>query len=378
MGRLVPVEGVGDLRAPAVRRAAAAEEDPAVGGAVQVVDRVAGGGDELAVAPADLLPQLRRERLGQDDQGVERDHRPPQLRQLGQVRLAGEDQCLGPDLAVGGQEAGVAARLPVDHRRLFPDRRPFALDGAGEAADHPAGVDRRAVRHVDRALHVGDVDPAARLVGVEELVVLPEAERHHLVVAGDHRGELVLAAGEAEDAPLLPLGVDLLLLEHAVDLADGLVHGAGDGAGGLRAVLVADRAERDREAGVAPAAVAAGRAEAGNLSLEDADLERGVALQQVVGGPEAGEPGPQHGDVDVGRAVEPRPRREVVAAGLEPVGVGPVVLHRRSPRNGTALPDPSVAGTATAASYTVGAARLLPARRQSCVGETGRAAVAHA
>jgi hypothetical protein len=52
-----------------------------------------------------------------------------------------------------------------------------------------------------------------------------------------------------------------------------------------------------------------------HLALHDDHTERRVAAQQVVRGPQAGEPRPDHADVGLGVAGERRPGRELVAVG---------------------------------------------------------------
>ena len=83
------------------------------------------------------------------------------------------------------------------------------------------------------------------------------------------------------------------------DLIDCVDHGAGDSARGFRAISLTQQTDRDREAGIAPPAVAPGSAEASDLPLDDRDAQRRLAAQEVVGRPEAGVPGAHHRDVDI-------------------------------------------------------------------------------
>ena len=76
------------------------------------------------------------------------------------------------------------------------------------------------------------------------------------------------------------------------------------GARGDEPGSAASRRERRGEQRGAPAAVAAGRAEARGLGLEHGDPQGRVGARQVVGGPEAGEPGADDRHVDVGVAGE--------------------------------------------------------------------------
>jgi hypothetical protein len=94
------------------------------------------------------------------------------------------------------------------------------------------------------------------------------------------------------------------------------------GEGGRTVGVSRQRGEGGREERRAPAAVAARRAEAGGLGLEDEDAELRVRLREVVGGPQPGEAGPDDRDVGVGVAVER------CAGG--PVGVDGVVPEREA------------------------------------------------
>ena len=112
-------------------------------------------------------------------------------------------------------------------------------------------------------------------------------------------GSLVLTARQAQRAAAGPLRVDSFGGDHPLDLVDRVDHRAGDRARGLRAESLAQQADRDREAGIAPPAVAPGCAEAGDLPLDDRDPQRWLAAQEVVGRPEPGVPGAHDRDVDV-------------------------------------------------------------------------------
>ena len=113
--------------------------------------------------------------------------------------------------------------------------------------------------------------------------------------------ELGRGPGHHHGAALAGLGVDALARRDPEHLVDGGAHrpvlgqcpvpvGAGQ-AGQL--------AESGREEGGAPAAVAARGAEARGLGLQHHDAQPRVGLEEVVGGPEAGQPGADHRDVDV-------------------------------------------------------------------------------
>ena len=146
-----------DRRSEVVRRAAATEEDPPVRRSRQVVDARAEGMDALAVGPADGRPLRVGQRLGQDDQRVERDELAVERLEPRQPGLAGEDdgpsarrrraRCAGrarrrstpraASAGVPGREAG--------HARSLVDGRAATLDRARQPADELGRLDRRVV-----------------------------------------------------------------------------------------------------------------------------------------------------------------------------------------------------------------------------------------
>jgi hypothetical protein len=93
------------------------------------------------------------------------------------------------------------------------------------------------------------------------------------------------------------------------------------GASRLEAEAFGHERQRELQTGRHPAAVPSGGAETGDIAFDDGDIERWIALLQIIGGPESGIAGTQYGDVDVNRAVERRSRRQIVAAGIEPVAI---------------------------------------------------------
>ncbi len=158
-----------DRRAEAIRRAAATEQDPAVGGPRQVVDRQSIGRHDLPGAPADRGPFGVRDRLGQDDQGVQRQERSMELVELAQVGLAGEHDRARSNLAVRRPQAPAegAAVHPVRRRsRRFVRRscRPVARrPGPGRERACPDGPRRTGCRRSSRAHpRSGSVRPSRR------------------------------------------------------------------------------------------------------------------------------------------------------------------------------------------------------------------------
>ena len=139
--------------------------------------------------------------------------------------------------------------------------------------------------------------------------------------------QVVVGPRDLELAALGIRRIDAFALANAADVVDRVVHCQRDRPRDGRAVVGGERAGSDGETGETPAAVAAGRAEPGDLRFDDGDVERRLALQQVIRGPEAGEPGAEDRDVDVGRTVERRPRRQVITRCIEPKAVATVILH---------------------------------------------------
>ena len=160
-------------------------------------------------------------------------------------------------------------------------------------------MDAGADRGVERGDRVGDPDAIGDLRGVEQLVPIGESERVKGLVGALDARPLVFTARQTQRAAARPLRVDSFSGDHPLDLVDRVDHRAEDRARGLRPEPLAQQADRDREAGIAPPAVATGCTEAGDLSLDDRDPQRRIAAQQVVGRPETGVPGAHDRDVDV-------------------------------------------------------------------------------
>ena len=144
-----PVVGGADPRAEVVRRAAAAEDHPAVGRALAVDDQVPVVAERLALAQPDLVPHRVRQRLGGDDQRVDRGDRPAQPGQPRRCspRSRARRRRPGPCRASVRHRAAARCRGPASARRS----RRRALDDVGQPADELGRLDRRAVRGERRA-----------------------------------------------------------------------------------------------------------------------------------------------------------------------------------------------------------------------------------
>src|SRR5215210_2301662 len=172
---LVEVVVVPYARAVVVGRAAAAEEYAPVGRAGEVVHGVAVGGHALAALPADLCPLRLGEGFGQDDQGVDGQHLPAQLGQPRQVGLPREHDGAGAYLANVRHQPRACAGLEVGYSCPLEDLTAEALDGPGEPAREPRGVNGRAVRIVERPPGAGDPDAFGALLRVEQHEVFLDA-----------------------------------------------------------------------------------------------------------------------------------------------------------------------------------------------------------
>ena len=145
------------------------------------------------------------------------------------------------------------------------------------------------------------------LVGVEQPLVLlgePARVRHAHVTA--HPRQLGRRAGQRHRAAAVVLRVDALGLDHAADLADGVLHCPVQSQRVARRGLPRQHVPRGGEQRAAPAAVAPGGAEPGHLLLEHRDPESRVRPAQVVRRPQAGEPRADHHDVVRRRAGQRR------------------------------------------------------------------------
>ncbi len=102
-----------------------------------------------------------------------------------------------------------------------------------------------------------------------------------------------------EQRPALdePAAQPFLAVDPA-DLVDRVTKGRQLGERGRRARSAGDGVGRDRPQRRDPAAVAAARAEADVLGLEDEHVQVGPVAQEVVGRPQAGVPAPDDDDVD--------------------------------------------------------------------------------
>src|ERR1700722_20294915 len=84
---------VSNRRAEGIGRTTAAKEDASIWRLSQINNCVACGSNTLSVLPSDLRPLPGGQWLGQRDQGIDRQERPVQRREAGQIRLPCEHSC---------------------------------------------------------------------------------------------------------------------------------------------------------------------------------------------------------------------------------------------------------------------------------------------
>src|SRR5215211_7312935 len=177
---LVPVVLVAYTRAVVVWRAPAPEQYAPVFGTREVVDRVTVGRHTLAALPADAGPPLLGQGLGKDDEGVDREYLAAQLAESRQVGLTSEHDRARAHLARVRHQprarAVLATLLVVRHGGPLEDHTAEPLDGPGEPAREPRGVDGRAMQVIQCAPGAGDPDALCRLIRAEQPDALFQAE----------------------------------------------------------------------------------------------------------------------------------------------------------------------------------------------------------
>ena len=268
-----------------------------------------------------------------------------QFRELGEVRLAGQHDHRRPDLAPRRDERGPSRRVPGTERgdrRPLVDQGAVALHGPRQAAHEPARVhDRRVVGHEgpERAL---DPDALRELRGIDDPVAVPEPEAPVFLERRVERRQALRPARDDDLAAPVEPCIDARLGRRAPDLVDGVVGRLLHPPRRVLAVQLREAVHRDVQVRRAPGAVPPRRPEPGDLTLEDHDPARRVTAVEVERGPQPGQPRAKDRDVGLDGTLERRPRRQVVAGGLEPVGDGRVVGHvamvAAAPGGGRAVP----------------------------------------
>src|ERR1700722_13067644 len=117
------------------------------------------------------------------------------------------------------------------------------------------------------------------------------------------------ATRKAQCPALAKARVDRFLIAYRTNRLDGCLQSAQQVARSAGTVSAGQLAGGDGKTRRAPATISAGGAVAGDLALNNGDLPFRTGAQQVIGGPEAGVTGSEDCDIDIGRALNCRPRR---------------------------------------------------------------------
>ena len=279
-----------------VGRAAATERDAVVRRPLAVDDQVPCVGHRLAAGPADLVPDrlsgAARSRSSTSRSGTT----SRRARERRGQRLGRADDHVGAHRAMlGAQRVPGRSLAPASARR------------ARRRARSTASASPRASRAGWIAAQCGVcAAPSWSATSMRSRAAVASSHRSSSSAkptrawrdSACSRPRWAALRGEAGRAALDEVAVDALVGADLADLVDGVVHRLlhRDRAPAVRAM--ADRRRLDGEERRAPAAVAARRAEARDLRLEDRDPQRRIGAMQVVRRPQAGVAGADDGDVD--------------------------------------------------------------------------------
>ena len=153
---------------------------------------------------------------------------------------------------------------------------------------------------------------------------------------------------------------------HRTDLVDRGDHRPPHLERGLQPVRLFEGGRRTREQRTAPPAVTTGCAEAGDLFLEHDDSQGRRSAQEIVRGPQAGEPAAD--DRNPGRrvAAQRRSRSEVIRHGVVPERQRPVLLYSRDHASvSTARRMPSISSNSAGPIVSGGASCTTGSPRSS-------------
>ena len=279
-----------------VRRPAAAEDEPVVDAALAVDDQVPVLAEGLIVVQPDPVPYRGGQRLRGDDERVHRSNRAARAVQRRRPRFG------RPHDVPSGHGRPVIechhARVDASHPRPLDDPAATALDRRREPAHQPVGVHPRTVglegpaersRHSQAGRHLWSVEPGQAQP--------PGVGRRDFRTGLRH---LRRTPGHHDRAALVEAGVDALGRAQRAQVVDAVAQRGHQAASRDGAVHPRDRFGANGIQRRDPSAVATARAEADVLGLDDEHLQRRVALQQVVGGPQPGVAAAD--DADVSRA----------------------------------------------------------------------------
>ena len=256
-----------------VRRAAPAEHDPLVGGALAVDDQVPEVGERRAVVPGRSHPRPPQA-AARSPRSASRPGRRARFMpsRSGVKPSVARTTCAALTVPCGSEHP---TRLDRRHLGLLVDRDSARLDDPGQAADELGRVDPGAVRRVGRTEHVGGRAHRGRLGGVQQpdvvLGVAPGCARPSTSCLA--RSSWVSVRAKTSVPPRwrsqsMPSAATTRSTSATVCRISAIIAlaAARDEPGSL-ASLSRDLREQRR----APAAVAAGGAEAGDVLLEHGD-----------------------------------------------------------------------------------------------------------
>ena len=290
-----------DAVAGVVDGVVAAPQDPVVGGQPEVVELVAGVRHAVPVAPPDRRALLGVERLGHQDVVVDRHEQRRQAPEPHAVRGGRDDDLVRLDRpAVGERTMTPPARAAGRSTRLCSNTRTPRSLGRGRQAPAQLGrVDHHALVAAGRRSRPARAGRGSRLrrrhgpgsgssaAPRALLGLVPQLV--HLVGLG--RTSRVPVSSSSQSMPssrtnaISPREVAPALGLEPVDLLGEVEQPVRQAVGQPR---------------LAEAAVAAARAPADALGLEDDDAEPGVRVEQPDRRPQAGEPAADDGDIRPG------------------------------------------------------------------------------
>ena len=284
---------------------------------------------EVAEAVPALQPQLFdefvRQRLGGHHHRMDRDQQPSASRQCRAIALGRQDDGLGADpTAAGMHRSGFVS----GHRALLVDADARLLEPVREAARQSGRMDGCAVRHEHRADGAADIRYSGQCVSLQPAVILlAESQPAKVVQLVAQPPELCRVDRDFQRARLVEVAVDRLFSRNSADIVNGVEHQALQANGALALRRVVQPALDAGKVGRTPASVAPGSAEAGDLRLQDDDIQRGVQLPQVPGRPQAGVARADDGHVTARFAIQRRPRLQIAGQAVMPEAQVPVGTH---------------------------------------------------
>ncbi|MNJ37237.1 hypothetical protein D3C77_320480 [compost metagenome] len=255
--------------------ATGAEHQAIVGAALAIGDLAAVFAEGLAAVQANLLPDLLRQRFGGHNQALYRHLVMAQRRQADRVAFNGRHQPLTLDPCLRGAHFTCT---PVEHRAVLVQAHAHALHCTGQAAHQFGRLNGCHIGIEDRPIGFADAQLAGQLLRAQPaVVVFVQALLVQLVQVGAKgRFLLWITCRAVQHAAFAVVAVDVLTFENALHFIGNAMQQVVGGAALLwragceQAVLAQQVAHQ-------PATIATGGAEAGDIGLNDGDVQlRGV------------------------------------------------------------------------------------------------------